>query len=238
MEVIKKKVLDYWSQRADDFAQQRLREFYSGKHELWMEELKKHSPMDRKLRILDIGTGTGFFAFLLAAEGHEVTGIDLTENMIREARKLSQKLQIPVDFLVMDAENPELEPESFDVLVSRNLTWTLPHLGEAYQTWHKLLKPNGILINFDADYCHENKEQKVPENHAHKLLDGKMIQKYQEIKEELKKGQKLRPHWDEKLLKEAGFSQVRTDLDVWRRIYQDFDEFYNPTPIFKVVASA
>ena len=31
----------------------------------------------------------------------------------------------------MDAEKPDFAPHSFDVLVTRNLTWGLPHLAEA-----------------------------------------------------------------------------------------------------------
>ncbi len=35
--------------------------------------------------------------------------------------------------MVMDAENPEFADESFDVVISRNLTWTLPHADRAYE---------------------------------------------------------------------------------------------------------
>lgn len=238
MEAIKEKVFEYWSQRAKDFAIQRIREFSSEKHELWLEEFERHIPMDKKLKILDVGTGTGFFALLLAAKGHQVTGIDLTENMIEEAKKISRETGLTADFYVMDAENPNLPVKSFDVIVSRNLTWTLPHLAQAYQSWHRLLKPNGIFINFDGDYCHEKKNQPVPENHAHKSLPGELMQKYEEIKDELREGQRIRPYWDRGLLQQAGFRDIETDKSVWKRIYHNFDEFYNPTPIFKIVAYA
>ena len=33
----------------------------------------------------------------------------------------------------MDAENPEFPDGTFDVIVSRNLTWTLPHVKHAYR---------------------------------------------------------------------------------------------------------
>ena len=87
MQDIKKRMTDYWSRRAEGFSSLRLRELQGEKHDLWLAELKKYIPMDRPLRILDLGTGTGFFAFLLAAQGHEVTGIDLTPDMIREAER-------------------------------------------------------------------------------------------------------------------------------------------------------
>ena len=238
MSDIKKRITDYWTQRAESFSQQRRRELEDDIHQRWLDELKKYIPMDKPLRILDLGTGTGFFAFLLTAEGHSVTGIDLTENMIEQAGKTAAELKLPAEFYVMDAECPDFAPGSFDVLVSRNLTWVLPNLSRAYKAWHTLLKPGGILLNFDADYCHEDKNRAVPDNHAHKLIDPRLIKENEQIKKILREEQKLRPQWDVELLKEAGFCDISVDSSVWKRIYRDFDEFYNPTPIFTIVAYA
>ncbi len=238
MDGLKNKITDYWSQRAETFAAQRVREFESEKHDLWLREFQQYIPRDQRLQILDVGTGTGFFALLLAAAGQQVTGIDLTENMIGEAKKISAKMGIQADFYVMDAEAPQFAPGTFDIIVSRNLTWTLPHLDTAYRSWHDLLKPGGLLINFDADYCHEKKAENLPENHAHKLISPRLMGEYEEIKKELKETQRIRPYWDQELLTRAGFRDVKMDTGVWKRIYRDVDEFYNPTPIFKIVAYA
>lgn len=233
---VKNRIIDYWSKRAGAFSAQRLREFTSEKHELWMNELGKYIPMDKPLNILDLGTGTGFLAFLLSAAGHRTTGIDLTESMIEEARETSAFLNIKADFHVMDAEVPHFADGTFDVLVSRNLTWTLPHLEVAYHAWHRLLKPGGILINFDADYCHESKNQQVPDNHAHKSIPTEIMLEYERLKDDLRPQQQLRPGWDKELLLKAGFHDVQIDVSVWERVYRDLDEFYNPTPIFMIVA--
>jgi SAM-dependent methyltransferase len=213
-----------------------MKEFSGKMHERWMAEFQKHLPMDKPLRILDLGTGTGFFCFLLGAEGHQVTGIDLTKDMILHARQSADVLKIPVDFCVMDAEKPDFAPGSFDALVTRNLTWGLPHLPEAYRNWFDLLKPGGVLINFDADYCREKKAEALPENHAHKGIAPELSQEYENFKNALRPVQQPRPQWDVQLLLEAGFQTVTVDTGVWKRIYQDFDEFYNPTPIFTIVA--
>ena len=143
MEPIKHEMKRYWSRRVEKFSALRCREFESEKHRQWMRELERHLPAGRSLDILDVGTGTGFFALLLAEKGHRVTGIDLTPGMIREAGRLSAELGLPARFLVMDAELPELPARSFDAIVTRKLTWTLPSLGRAYTNWHRLLKPGG-----------------------------------------------------------------------------------------------
>lgn len=238
MEQIKLRMTDYWAERVPTFSALRMKEFSGKMRSRWMAEFAKYIPMHTPLKILDLGTGTGFFCFLLGAEGHQVTGIDLTEDMIAEAKRTAEILAIPADFYVMDAENPTLTPGTFDVLVTRNLTWGLPHLETAYQNWHRLLKPGGILINFDADYCREKNDTPLPENHAHKGIPDRMKQEYESFKEELKPVQQPRPQWDAELLEKAGFHDISVDSEVYKRIYLDFDEFYNPTPMFTITAKA
>ena len=239
MELIKHRVTHYWSNRADSFEQQRLREFDSEKRERWLAELRRYLPQGKTLHILDVGTGTGFFACLLAAEGHNTTGIDLTPNMIEHAKHMAAVLGLDASFQIMDAEEPDFEPESFDVLVTRNLTWTLPHIEKAYREWYRILKPGGILINFDADYCaalEDEDEHDLPANHAHKLVPDCMMQENDAITMEIGAYHGPRPQWDVQLLIEAGFERVTVDTGVYRRIYAEIDEFFNPTPIFTIAA--
>ena len=218
MERIKHRVTSYWALRAEGFETQRLREYDSEKRERWLTEFRRYLPEGKPLRILDVGTGTGFFACLLAAEGHETTGIDLTPDMVEHARHMAAVLGLDVRFLQMDAEEPEFEPESFDVLVTRNLTWTLPHIEKAYREWYRILSPGGVLINFDADYP----DYMQAENEAITMQVGAYHQP--------------RPQWDVQLLVEAGFERITVDMGVYKRIYAEIDEFFNPTPIFTIAA--
>ena len=239
MDPLKQRITEYWSQRADAFFDLRLRELSSPMRERWLAEFRRYLPEGKPLRILDLGTGTGFFAFILAAEGHDVVGIDLTEHMIEKARETAEILQLPVEFRLMDAEQPDFEEASFDALVTRNLTWTLPHLQSAYHEWYHLLKPGGVLINFDADYSaalEAEEERELPADHAHKLVPAALKAENEAITMEIGAYQQPRPQWDVQLLVEAGFERVSVDMGVYRRIYAEIDEFFNPTPIFCIAA--
>lgn len=239
METIKHRVTHYWAHRAEGFETQRLREYDSEKRERWLAEMYRYLPRGKALRVLDVGTGTGFFACLLAAEGCEATGIDLTPEMIEHAAHMAAVLGLDADFAVMDAEEPDFPPESFDVLVTRNLTWTLPHIEKAYREWYRLLKPGGVLLNFDADYSaalENEEEQELPENHAHKLVPAYMQAENDAITMEVGAYHAPRPQWDVQLLIEAGFERVTVDTGVYRRVYAEIDEFFNPTPIFTIAA--
>ncbi len=237
MSEIKERITNYWSHRADAFYAQRIRELHSDKKVRWLAEFDRYLPGNKPLKILDLGTGTGFFAFLLEQYGHETTGIDLTQEMIRKAEETADLYGSKAAFYVMDAEHPDFPEESFDALVTRNLTWTLPHLACAYGNWFKLLKPGGVLINFDADYYRDTPQrQELPPKHAHCLIGEDMMDENDAITKAIGELGHSRPHWDAKLLLEAGFEKIVIDQGVWKRIYQEVDEFYNPTPIFTIAA--
>lgn len=238
MEAIKKEITAYWGRRADGFSSLHLAEFNSEKRQQWTAELLRYLPETSHLRILDVGTGSGFFALILSAMGHQVTGIDLTAEMIDAARETTNALHLDAEFRIMDAEQPDFPDGTFDVVLSRNLTWTLPHLESAYAQWRRILKPGGLLLNFDGDYCREKPiaQQALPENHAHKAIGRDLAEAYEHLKSELAVCQEPRPAWDAALLQRVGFRDILVDQTLSQRLYHTADAFYNPTPMFTIRA--
>ena len=210
--------------------------------ELWLTEITKYLPQ-KPCKILDVGTGTGFFANLLAQYHHEVEGIDLTASMIEQAKQSLTKLQqhdYKIKFQVMDAENLYFADNTFDVVISRNLTWTLPNPQKAYSEWYRVLKPQGILLNFDADYGNEQfyqtKIENLPLNHAHRQVKPTLMHECDLIKNSLEISSKIRPDWDLRILKQLQFKDVFADTNIGQRIYKHQDKFYNPAPVFLIYA--
>ena len=230
----KERIVNYWEKRSDSFLVQKRQELHSAMAERWMREIHVQLPEGKKLRILDVGCGAGFFSILLAKEGHQVTGIDLTPDMIKNARLLAEEEKVSCEFQVMDAENPEFQEETFDVVISRNLTWTLPHVQHAYQEWIRVLKKGGILLNFDANYgiTDFSNVADLPENHAHNILGDDMMRECEEIKRQLPISSYSRPAWDLETLGALELKEFKLDLGISSRIYLEKDAFYNPTPLF------
>lgn len=52
----------------------------------------------------------------------------------------------------MDGQNLEFADGTFDVVISRNLTWNLENPQKAYSEWQRVLKEGGVLLNFDANW--------------------------------------------------------------------------------------
>ena len=101
----KERITRYWGKRSESFLEQRRAELNSPMAQRWREEILAYLPADRKLKILDVGCGSGFFTILLSKMGHEVVGTDLTPEMVRASIQLAQEEQASCEFLQMDAES-------------------------------------------------------------------------------------------------------------------------------------
>ena len=143
-----------------------------------------------------------------------------------------------MDVISLISKNPDFPDEEFDVIVSRNLTWTLPDAEHAYQEWFRVLKPGGVMINLDANYGAADfaDTADLPENHAHNQLGNSLMQECEDIKRQLPISSYLRPAWDVEELGKTGMEQISIDLGLSRRVYKEKDEFYNPTPMFAIAA--
>lgn len=104
------------------------------------------------LEILDVGTGTGFMALMLAEMGHNITGMDSSEGMLEKARRKVNGNGQRVSFQIGDAENLPFEDASFDSIVSRYLLWTLPDPWKALKEWHRVVRPGGTIICIEGQW--------------------------------------------------------------------------------------
>jgi ubiquinone/menaquinone biosynthesis C-methylase UbiE len=104
------------------------------------------------LECLDVGCGTGFLCFELAARGHHVTGIDFAPAMLAEARRKAAERRIALHFEAADAEQLPFPAARFDLVISRHVLWTLPHPEAAIDEWLRVLRPGGRLAIVDGQF--------------------------------------------------------------------------------------
>jgi SAM-dependent methyltransferase len=93
-------------------------------------------------RVADLGCGTGSVAALLATEGYDVHGVDLSGAMVEAARAKATTAH----FEQGDAAVPPWEPASFDVVFARHVLWALPDQEAVVGRWTRLLRPGGRLV--------------------------------------------------------------------------------------------
>ncbi|MFW9823826.1 MAG: class I SAM-dependent methyltransferase [Candidatus Thorarchaeota archaeon] len=95
--------------------------------------------------ILDVGCGIGALSFYLAQRGAVVTGIDLSETLIEYCNEQSKKLRLSIDFRVMNAQIPDFDEESFDIILGSRIIHHLPNLSLFFNQCKRLLKREGFI---------------------------------------------------------------------------------------------
>ena len=226
------RIENYWDNRSENFSKNRRMELIGADGIGWQKIFSEHLPKT-KLKILDVGTGAGFFAIILSKLGHEVVGVDMSAKMIAEAEKNSREFDCDIKFYKMDAQKLDFADESFDVVVSRNLTWTLPDVMAAYREWRRVLKVGGLLMNFDSDYG--DKDFTNEKTCAKGEVENNMLVECQQIKDSMKISTHTRPSFDIGFLCGINFS-VRYVEDISETIHQDKNLQYDSVPVFAIYA--
>ena len=250
MNTLKEEIHAYWTQRAEGYSEYNQQEMADARRSMWKNKLlsllEENFPgkNPEELKVLDVGTGPGFFALLLAEAGYQVTAADVTEEMLKEAKKNTGVFAEKITWKLSDAQKLELGDCEFDAVFSRNVTWNLENPGQAYEEWVRVLKPGGLLCNFDADWYghlydeekrsgYEKDRQRVEEKNLEDYYTGTDIERMEAIARQVPLSRQKRPQWDVEALKNAGLTEVSCDTEVWKQVWTEEEITNNgSTPIF------
>ena len=167
--------------------------------------------------------------------------------MLNEARLNAGEAAERIHFHCMDAEKLGFADASFDVVVSRNLTWNLPHPERAYAEWARVLKPNGLLLNFDANWyrylydasaqaAHLEDRANVYASGAEDDTLGTDVAAMEAIARRAVLSRRMRPAWDHALLRALSMC-VTSNEDIWKEVWTEDERINNAsTPMFLVQA--
>lgn len=138
--------------------------FYDDLHDAWYEE--EHHPIallraenavrnpwilktiqdykNEACKILDIGCGGGLLSNELARAGHPVTGIDISQTSLDQAKKRDSTGT--VNYICCDAAKLPFEKESFDVVCAMDFLEHVEEPEKVVQEASRVLKPGGLFF--------------------------------------------------------------------------------------------
>jgi len=99
-------------------------------------------PLVSGRRVLDLGCGTGILTRQMIAWGGEVSGVDISDEMIRLARA-----EMPeIDFQIASATDLLYNSETFEVVASSLVMHYLQDLRPSFREVARVLKPAGDFV--------------------------------------------------------------------------------------------
>jgi ubiquinone/menaquinone biosynthesis C-methylase UbiE len=148
-------------------------------------------------RALDLATGSGLLALILAQTARQVTGSDVTSQMLDKARARTRAAgQGNVSFVEAEASNLPFTAGAFDLVTCRMALHHFPEPRKAFAEAYRVLAPGGRLVIADVVGDYEHGQDRALREHLEKLFDPSHILVY--TRTEL-----------DAMLREAGFETVR-----------------------------
>lgn len=224
---LREEIKAYWSVRAETFDLSPGHEIFSERErDAWRTLFIKHLGVGEGRRALDLASGTGVISHLLDELGFKVTGLDWAEPMLARARAKARSRNRSIEFRLGDAENTMERDDSFDVVVTRHLVWTLVDPRAAFTEWLRVLKPGGRLLVVDGDFVSVGIGERVLKQLADRLqkigllrpdplhAPPELTATHNSILSRVYFSHGARAEAVAALLGEAGFGQIAIDTDL------------------------
>lgn len=139
-----KEFFDEFSDHYDECA------FYSSIGTSYLSEIEtsfilSSCPIVKNARVLEIGIGTGRCSSLLANQGAEIYGIDISDKMVEKAKlRLGESL---IDFQTKNVQEGIPHPANyFDIVLCIRALKYMPRWKFVIKEINRTLKSNGLLI--------------------------------------------------------------------------------------------
>ena len=240
-----------WTIRADNYSKYVVEELATDRPARWIKTIEDAMPCRGPWKVLDAGCGPGFFSAILSKAGHDVTGIDGSERMLMHAKENAESIGASPALMIGDFSALPFEDNTFDLIISRNVTHIIKNHLKVYGEWYRALKPGGVLLIFDANWHLPYVPGPVREEAIRREREG--LEKYgrgftydgsyEYIDSELYPedfevfGNAIRPDFDYAVLKQLPFANVSFERDVTELLWSEKEkDLYGATPLYMLRA--
>jgi SAM-dependent methyltransferase len=114
--------------------------------ENYLKMVRPYMALTPQTRMLEIGTGTGWFPVQCARKGLRCKGLEISPQLIDHARKLAAMHRVDVEIELGNVEESDIGDNQFDVIIGSSVFEHVEHWRLGLARVHKALKPGGVFF--------------------------------------------------------------------------------------------
>jgi len=116
-----------------------------------LKRIRRFKPITPQTRVLDIGTGTGWFTILCRRDGINCTGLEVSDRLIEFARQWGRQHRIDPDIRPGDIEDADIGECEYDVVVAYSIFEHVRRWREGISRVFRALKPGGLFYFYSTN---------------------------------------------------------------------------------------
>ncbi len=130
----------YISKRRGIKAEDKKRNYYN-----IMSHIRKLKNLDINAKILEIGSGLGWFPILCALDGISCEGIDISPQFVKFSKELGKRYGIELDVKLGNIEKENIGSSKYDVIIAITVFEHVKLWKEGIKRIYNALKPGGLF---------------------------------------------------------------------------------------------
>lgn len=112
--------------------------------------IKRSVSLNRKMHLMDFGSGTGLLLERIAPFVQKISAIDISKSMNDQLEKKRDSLKCEIDILEINLESTDIK-DKFDGIISSMTMHHVKDIGAMFAKFYFLLNDGGVIAISDLD---------------------------------------------------------------------------------------
>ena len=179
------------------------------------------------LWIADIGTGAASVTRALSKMGHKVIATDISEQILSNAIAMTDISDVQATFINDDITDSRLSNDFFDIVLLKDLLFTISRPERALRNAMRILRPGGLLVITDGNFIQHNHFPEYQQRASYYFMkDGRneaasflrlsdeQFEELEGLVKDYEVNRSRRPQWDVMQLIDMGANNIRIMNDI------------------------
>lgn len=112
----------------------------------YLRLITPHHPVDQSTRMLEVGTGTGWFPLMCKLRGLNCKGLEISSQLVEYAKQLGREYGVEPDIDLGNVEEHDIGDNDYDVIVAFSVFEHVQHWRLGLERIYKAMRPGGVLL--------------------------------------------------------------------------------------------